>query len=135
MFTKKTILTLSAGALLAGALPVFADHDYRTRDRGYDPVYADQYPPRVERRIGRERAGVDYQPVYRGRIYLPVRSRSDWDSLQNWLQESPETVRGLGFDRSLAVNGWTRAQYDEWVRYDTWDKAMRADDPFARPLM
>jgi hypothetical protein len=55
MFAKKALLTLSAGTLLAAALPAFADHDgWRHRHR-------------AEQRVVVER------PVYRGPVYVPQR--------------------------------------------------------------
>ena len=70
MFAKRTVLTLSAGALIAAAVPAFADHDgWRHRQGAYERV--EQYPPAVEYRVVRDRTVVAEHPVYREPVYAP----------------------------------------------------------------
>lgn len=78
---KKTICTLSAGALLATALPALADHDHdrRTqRHRVHERVVVER-PAVVERRVVERRTVVVHQePRYYGRaryaepVYAPA---------------------------------------------------------------
>src|SRR5687768_18532479 len=74
MFAKKTVCTLSAGALLATALPVFADSSRWDRDergnrfRAHERVVVEHRPAVVERRVVERRTVVVHQePRYYGR--------------------------------------------------------------------